>query len=63
MFPTDLELMELRLEAMRDRVDVVRAAVCTNPAHQEDVGFYLAVLGWDLESFVADAFWSACDGR
>ena len=63
MFPKDLELMQLRLDAMRDRIDVITAATCSNRRHQEDVEFYLAVLGWDLENFVADACWAQCDGR
>ena len=63
MFPSDLELMGLRLDAMEDRVDVVRAVTCPNPVHREGVEFRLAVLGWTVEAFVQDAFWSACDGR
>ena len=62
-FPSDLELMQLRLEAMRDRADVVQVATCLRPEHREDAEFFLAVLGWTLEAFIADAYWSECDGR
>ena len=58
MFPTEETLFSLRVEALTERIDVIRAGVCHDPAHQLDVDFYLAVLGWDLESFTQSAFMS-----
>jgi hypothetical protein len=50
-----------RAWALRHPIEVIHILVCRDPEHRAEGDFWLALLGWDIETFVRMAFAGAWD--